>query len=276
MPEALPPAALGPATPPDPLGCPHCGASVPFGSGTCPSCGAFREGQSEVAASAPGLPWENRSTLGMWPAGWATLKDVLLSPGQAFSRLRHPASLGDAFLFFIIFGCGSNVIGAIWGLALQGILMHFWMGLLPTLMPGSGPSLAPGFPAQLQSMFLANGVLGIVLTPFSAFTGLLVYSLLGHLGLLITGSAKKDLPATMAIYAYALGSAAAFKIVPGLGLPASVCWGFVCCISGMIRVHGCKTWQGVVAVLWPFTICCCCAGTGLLAAIGIPALMALK
>ena len=167
------------------------------------------------------------------------------------------------------------MVGAVWGVALQGILMNFWMKYLPSFLPPGGTGMPPLAASQLQSMLLFNGILGLVIVPFSELLGMLLCALLAHLGLLMTGAPRKDLAATMAVYAYGMGSASLFKIVPGIGPLVSLCWGPVCCIAGVIRVHGCKAWQGIFAALWWLLLCCCCIATGILAAIGIPALMAL-
>ncbi len=238
------------------------------------ACGAFLEGKAAAAAAAPGIPWENRGSLGLWTAGWETLKQVLLAPTEAYGKMRLPASLGDAMIFFVIFGGGGAVVGALWGAVLQNLMQHWMMSLMTLFLPQAATMSSAPSPFSPQAMLLLQGGVGMIMAPFGAVLGMMICGLLGHLGLLMTGAPRKDLGTTLAVYAYAMGAAGIFHLLP-LGWLIAMLWAPVCYIAGLIRVHGCKTWQGVVAALWwHFLLLCCCGGVAIVAALCLPPMMA--
>ena len=292
--QPVPPAILSPSEPASPRFCVHCGAGLSPADATCPKCGAFLEGRAPglricpkcgaqvrldaascpacsallgpVAPAAPsperpGLPWENRETLGMWPAAFQTLRKVLLEPTGAFSAMTLESPLGGAFIYFVIFGCGGAVIGAIWGAIFQAAMMTALLKFMPA-QASSNPSINPAMMGAFQ------GILGVVLAPFITLISLVISSGMAHLALLVTGAKPKEFSVTMSVFAYAMGSAYVLQVVPFCGAYAAWIWAMVSAIVGLIQVHRCETWKAVVAVLWPLVLCCCCAGVAFLAVAG--------
>lgn len=254
--------------------CGHCGAPLPGPVSTCPKCGAFLDPrgpsalgpppvqpQAPPAPSRPGLPWERRSEIGTMKAGFQTLQMVLLHPSAAFEAMGLEAPAGDAFLFFAIVGCGGAVIGAVWNAVFQSAVSSFIDGLarsggIPIPPQPQGP-ISPGAMAAFQ------GVLGVFMAPFGAALGLVVSSGCAHLGLMATGGRTRDFSCTLAVYAYAMGAAGIFQVVPLCGGMAGGIWAMVCAVVGLIRVHRCPTWKALVSALWLTALCCCCVGAGI-------------
>ena len=241
--------------------CGFCGAQILASAAVCRSCGRASDSAPSQADPRPGLPWEHRASLGLWTAAFQTIKSVLLEPAEAF-RIMRTGAAGDAFLFLVIFGCGGAVVGAVWQAALQSTLMGFLSKL--------GPPQASSGPFNPAMMGLFQGLLGIVFAPFVTILSWLLAASLTHLGLLVTGAARKDFPTTLAVYAYVQGAVGLFQLVPVCGGIVGAVWGLVCMIIGIVHAHGCQTWKGVLAVLWPILLGCCC---GIGAAVMIPALM---
>ncbi len=246
-----PPATVAPAS--TGLPCPHCGALFLRGEGKCPKCGAFVEDAGQPAARRPGLPWEHRAELGLWTAAFRTVRLVLLEPAQAFRAMSLDSPLNAAFLFLVIFGCGGAVIGAIWNVALQSVLTSFLASM------GGASSRVP-MPISSGAMRAMQGVLGLFLAPFLPLFAWIITAGLAHLGLLVTGATRRDFVVTLAVFAYVDGAAGLFQILPFCGPLIGWVWGLICLIIGIVHAHGCETWKGALATLWPFLLCCCCGG----------------
>lgn len=251
VPSEVPAAALA-APPAAPRACAHCGSPVGASDPACPKCGAFLDAQA-APPTRPGLPWERRDEIGTWPAAFQTLKKVLLSPNEAFREMTLDNPLGGAFLFFIIFGCGGAVIGAVWGALFQAAM---WSTMSKFMPPP--PSGAPPFNPAMMGAF--QGVVGVVVAPFTALISVAILSGLAHLALMVTGAKPKDFAVTMSVFAYGMGSAWVFQVVPLCGGLVAWVWAVVCVVCGLIEVHRCETWKALLAVLWPVLLCCCCVG----------------
>jgi hypothetical protein len=67
--------------------------------------------QSNLMQAGPGTPWEDRGSLGMIPAFFATCFKAITAPGQLWDQIRRPETTSDATSF--AFGCGI-VAGVSW------------------------------------------------------------------------------------------------------------------------------------------------------------------
>ncbi len=253
----LPPAELGPPAPGGPLqpgGCPRCGSVNPAWTASCLSCGIPLTGKPPLSAPVETVfPWEDRGRTGYLSAGWKTFSQVLLHPGRTFALLKDPPALGEALFFFLLFGCGGALVGSLWGVLMNLALRRF----LPN-QPPPPPDFFPPWLASWQEISQGPGIL--LIGPLARIAFLILFSLLAHLGLLITRSPRRSLASTMSVYAYAIGATGLCEAIPFCGAYVPLIWGTVCFILGLRQVHGSRTWQAIFSGLLGYLTCCCAGG----------------
>src|SRR5262245_61850778 len=110
--------------------CHACGKEIPdaYAGVRCPYCGAsLIPGAAEPGAGAPppagaleGIPWEERRSLGFFPALGENLRLCLFDPATFFSRMPKRENLGAAMGYLALLGWIGAAGGILWNLALQG------------------------------------------------------------------------------------------------------------------------------------------------------------
>jgi hypothetical protein len=185
--------------------------------------------------SAPpemGVPWERRGALG-WPrAVWETIRDVLTSPSEAFSRMRQTGGLLEPLVFYA--------------------LLAIPMGLISVLYQTGFEAMAETENRTSVWVGLGAGAVVVGLTPLS----LLISAGLQHLVLRLLGAATRPFESTLRAAAYALGSASVFQLVPCCGQPVAAIWGLVALCIGIMRIHNCSTPLAILAIVGPGLLCC--------------------
>lgn len=252
----------------------------PFGAavGTCEHCGSFScadclgelggrmicrtcvvEGRVQVGLS----PWDERATLGLLAAAWATLKAISLRPGEFFSNLAPSHFMGAAIGFAVLVGTPGQ-IGAVIYNNLGNVLLFEAIGLDMNQAYGNDPiseMFRPGGAAQI--------ILGVVMAPLGVLMNAMLYGLLGHVGLMIVGGTTKKLEASLKVACYA--SALNFwMIIPLPYINALVVgiWWMVVLGIGLMKMHGTTGAKAAFAVLW-FPCTCLCLIGGIAAVVAV-------
>ncbi|MEI9894523.1 MAG: GYF domain-containing protein [Chthoniobacter sp.] len=201
-------------------------------TGTLPS--------SELERTGPA--WENRQTLGFFPAVWQTIRGALIEPAATFGNMRREGGLGAPLGYFILTS---------WAGGLVTLLFQF---LIQTMTHASIPQgQSPPFP-----MVLGAGFFGIwaLLMPVALVLGSFMTAGIFHLSLMLCHGARQPFETTYRTYCYASGSAAALQLIPVCGAYASGIWGLVSLCIGISKTHEITTGRAVLAILLPAGVCC--------------------
>jgi hypothetical protein len=241
-PGAPPPAGGAPPPPP-----PEWGAAPPPG-GT---------GGTGGTGAAP-LPWEDRERLGFIPALVDTVKLLTVSPGSAYRRARQQGDFFSPLLYALLVGGLAAIVGHIWSSLFQATYLSWF------LPPDTYDKIAP-----MLATTVAGVVMGIVLAPVGVVVTVFVWSGILHLFAMMVGATKTSragFEGTFRAVAYAQTAALA-QVVPLVGAPVSVVWGFVLQIVGLSELHRTSTGKAAAAVLLPTAVCC--LGVGALVALAV-------
>lgn len=194
-----------------------------------------------------GPPWEQRATLGFFPALAATVKGVLLDPGRTFERMKTEGGLASPFLYYFINSFLMLLVVLFVELGLRG------------LFGGTAAPQDQGFARQLPLEGLSMAIL-IPIALIGIPIGLVILSFLNsglvHLSLMLLGGANKPFEATFRVWNYTQGSTAVVGLVPICGGFVAFVWYFVAGTIGVSKVHGITTGKAFVAVLLPVVLCC--------------------
>jgi len=186
----------------------------------------------------PGLPWENRSELGFFPALFDTVKGVLLEPGVTFERMRGDG-IGGALLYAVILGTFGGIVALVWQVAFAAV----------------GPLIDSSFSQGLEETLLSTAIFAVLMPAIVVLQQFIVAGVV-HLCALVFGAGKHGFEATFRVISYSLGSTAILNIVPAFGGLAAFVWGLVAAIIGMTRVHQTSGGRAAGAVLTPVALCC--------------------
>lgn len=214
----------------------------------------------------PPLPWE-RPGAGLGDLV-STTTLILGRPGEAFSRVAATRSIGRALVFGLVVYFLFNVIGGLWGLALNkafaGMMDSFGGGAFAEL---SKFQMAPG----------AQFAMNVAISPIVFLLGTFVAAGAVHLLLVLFGGAPGGFETTLRVNAYCAATWVVVAI-PFLGGLIAIVWWIVLFILGLGLAHRIPTGRAAAAVLIPAALCCACvvvasilAAAGMMAALGAAA-----
>jgi hypothetical protein len=213
---------------------------VPIGRSTTPVAStalATTEGQED------GPAWEQRQTLGFVKALVETWKEVLLKPGEAFSRMKTTGGYTSPLLFNAI----MVIIWAIFTLIYQ-LIFAGSMGAMARSQPDSA-TVPFGFGMSAIAIIL-QFTIAIPLIVGMNF----VSAGITHLCLGLFKGVSKSYEATYRVLAYSY-SGWIFAIIPCIGGLLGGVWALVCTTVGLARVHKTEGWRAAGGVLLPVFVC---------------------
>lgn len=194
--------------------------------------------------SRTGPAWEQRETLGFFPAIWETFKGVLTQPTQTFDNMQREGGVGAPLLYNVILGS----VGSIAGVLYQFVFNTGLKAMLP-------PEVQQA--ATHQTAFTIGIILGVaIFMPLALILGAFIGSGILHLSLMVCSGAKQPFETTFRTYCYCRGSAGLLQLIPGCGALVGGIWSLVCLCIGISRTHEINTGRAVVAVLLPTVVCC--------------------
>lgn len=238
--------------------CASCGQYFPAGeivqiggSPVCPGCkpavllglqqGVMLPGADEASRTGPA--WENRPALGLVPALWQTVRQVLSEPSGAFSKMRREGGLGTPFTYFLI-------LGTI-GLAAN----YLFTGLIQAAIPTD--SLPPALAQALRnSGGTGRMLLMICLSPLIAAIMPFIGAGVLHVCLMLCRGARRPFETTFRVYCYSAGSIMPLYLIPLCGGMLAGIWGIVTNCIGLARAHEIPTGKAVLAVFLPIIVAC--------------------
>ncbi len=197
--------------------------------------------------------WEQKNSLGFFPAFGATVKEVLVEPTATFSRMKETGGFLVPFLYMLI----ATGVGTVLAMGLQFGLR----GVLGSALGSQNAEVAKLM--AMQGMGAGSAIIGVLIAlPIVLFIMSFITTAFWHLGLMILGGVSKPFEATYRVYCYTAGSAALIGLVPCCGGIASLVWTIVSGGIGLAQVHGTSTTKGVFAILLPLLLCCGLCGVG--------------
>lgn len=212
--------------------CPHCGHETE--ADTCPLCGSEVTGPEGPASERrPGgeegrtVAWEDPRV--PFPADlWRSWKESLFAPAGFFGKLTESGYFGRALLYFLL----MTVVGAVFVLA--------WQTALP--LP-AGPEASEALPAWWRPE------VRFFLAPFVALTGLVLTTLVYHVGAVVLAPERRGPGATARVVCYSAGPSV-LAALPILGSVVAGVWTLVLQVVGLREVHRTTTGRALVMVFW--------------------------
>jgi len=238
--------------------CEQCGGefSASGQETNCPFCGSALTLEPETDGT--GDSWEGRDSFFDLAALFRMVGDVLLSPGETFSRMRRAGDMGSPLLFGVALGTISMLVG---------LVMNFFLQSLGFL----------GSQGEMKEALLSTGIILFLAatSPVWVALGLFISSAIYHVVLLFVGGAKSGFEATFRVVAYVGGATSLIQIIPLCGGVVAAVWNIVAAVIGLREIHDTTTGKALLAVLLPIVFCCTCVtffvffvlGTGFLAAL---------
>ncbi|HNW94115.1 MAG TPA: YIP1 family protein [bacterium] len=209
-------------------------------------------------------PWEQRATLGTFPALLQTVRQSLLAPGEFFAGTPATGGLEAPLWYGGIVATAGIVIGQLWNLVAN-------LATTGIAAATAGDDAMPG--ALIQGgMNIGVAAVLIVCSPIFAVIGLFIGTAFLHLALLIFGGARSGFEATFRSVAYAQGPML-LAIVPFIGPLVGGIWALVLEIFALMHLHRIEGWRAAVAAL--FFPCLCTILVGALVAAFGAAIVAL-
>jgi hypothetical protein len=210
-------------------------------------------GEAPTEGTEP--PWEDRETLGFFPALTQTISAVLLRPRVTFARMKRDGGLANPLLYFVLLSSAMFTVSALYQMGAS--MMN------PALF---APQLLH---APKSALFV--GIIGsILLSPALYVVSAFLSSGIIHLCLKMLGGANSPFEATFRVFCYAQASASVMNLLPVCGGIAGIIWGAYCIIIGLKEAHGISGWKATIAITLPGLFCCGVIGIVVMAAgIGI-------
>ncbi len=191
-----------------------------------------------VAAPQP-LPFEdpNKPALNGF---FETIGLFVRSPRQAFERMSLTGDLLRPVIYGLVFGSVGYVLSSLWQVWLDET-MRTWM---PNAEIDSGipPGAMIWFAAMSPLIFVVLALINVVIS---------------HLCLVLVGSGKSGMGATLRVVAYAQ-TAMIPVIIPGCGSFIYSIWYLVLEIIGFAVAHKTTYARAALAVFVPLLLCCAC------------------
>lgn len=226
--------------------CPHCGHEADARARECPLCGTPLSADADGGAGRPGgeraearpgeavgpggpVPWEDPE-LGFLEGAGRTWRESLFEPDRFFRRIRGGGTVARPLLYFLL----VTVVAAFFGLVWQAAGVAF-MDVASYAGAGDAMALGP--------------VVSFLVSPFAALAGLLVATLVYHLGALMVAPDRRGMAATARVVCYAAGPSL-LAVVPVVGSLAGAIWTVVLQVVGLREVHRTTTLRALFMVFW--------------------------
>jgi hypothetical protein len=222
--------------------CPHCGKEISEGQAFCQHCGLrLAEPEAGISTGRIRTPWEDRENVGFSRGLLKTLKEVLFAPSDFFRKMPVTGGLTDPLLYALIIGMAGLAFFYFWETLFHDSMQHFMTRELRDMSE--------------RGMFSDRGPLATAMTPFLLILWLFVASGLLHVFLLLVRGAKAGFEATFRVVGYSL-SPFVFLIIPVCGMPVTALWSITLAVIGLKEAHETSGGKAVVAILFPFLLCC--------------------
>jgi hypothetical protein len=176
-------------------------------------------------------PWEDQEQLGFFQGIGETLRQTLLTPRAFFARLPLSGGLLNPLLYALIVTTTGTLISLVWAFTLQNPLLSVLD------LSGNGAIVA--------------GLFALVVV----FLSVVLWAVMVHVSLFLTGAANQDFEATFRVVCYASGPEL-FNVLPVVGGWVGLAWKIAIMVIGLREVHGISLFRAGLAVALPLLVCC--------------------
>ena len=220
--------------------CPHCGYEA-GARDICPLCGAGIAGTDAPDASRTGSgttlpPWEDPNAA--FPKNFTdTWVESVFRPGAFFKDMPWESAAVRPVLYYLVLAIISAVFALWWTAAFAA--MGFSFAWDETLFESLSPA--------------ASALVNFFATPFLAIIGLVLWSLILHLPVLVFARERKAYRATVRAVCYASGPTL-FAVVPYLGALAGLFWSLGLTVIGLRDAHRMTTGAAIACVVLAFLL----------------------
>jgi hypothetical protein len=199
--------------------------------------------QGPPPPEARALPWEETG-YPFLEALFGTIKGFVVSPSQAFTRMKQTGDLRRPILYAVILGASGVVLSQLMFLATN--LLR-----LPSLS-----RLEPGVAGMSLFVSLAIGLGFLLVSPLLTLYGVVLMSGVTHILLVIFGWDTRPLDATFRVTCY-VTTAQLATIVPFCGsILLAPLWTLALLVTGISTAHEISVGKALVVCLLPVAICC--------------------
>jgi hypothetical protein len=197
----------------------------------------------EPATAFPWPPAEGRPVL---PAFGATWREATFDPATFFRRVPREGGTGAAFVYFLALA-----------VLVAGVAL-FW----DSLSVFAGGTANDLIASELGTEAM-DPLVGFLLTPGMLAFGLVLWTAITHVLLLLFGGATHGFGTSFRVFCYAYAPAL-FGVVPLIGPLVGAVWMVVLLIIGLREAHGTDGWRPALAVLVPVFLTLTLAVLGLI------------
>jgi hypothetical protein len=232
--------------------CPTCQHALPDPPPAhCPNCGAASSPQPSPATARAAIPWDERTRIGFVAALAETTREVLFSPTRFFKAMPTSGGIGEPLLYGLLLGWLGVLVAA------------FYQALYETVAGADLSPLVGASPELVAALGWVRGWVGFawqaVFGGVAVAVGMIVWSGIVHVVLLLLGRASRGFEATLRVVAFSQ-AACLLSLVPFCGALVAWVWSVVAQVIGLSEAHRSSRGAAAAAVLLPFVLLCCCCG----------------
>lgn len=202
----------------------------------------------EDEEEAEGIPWESEGEASFFQRLSRTWSESLFNPAAFFARVPRVRSIGQAFLYALIFQMIGTLFSIYWQ---RGSLSE-----LERNIDEAPAAMQEFFRAFLDSAAVATPSMQLLFAPVAIIFWLFLATLIFHVGLLIIGSASRGFETTFRVVAYSQG-VQIFHAIPFAGSMIVFVYSIVLWVIGFREAHKTTTGRAAFGVFAPLVFLCC-------------------
>jgi len=202
---------------------------------------ALPENPPSLPVGESGPAWEERETLGLFPAILQTVQEVLTRPAQTFASMKQTGGLANPLLYFVLVGSAMFAVSMLYQMAAAAYNPDFL------------PKGAQHLPKSAIMVVMAGAIL---ISPALYVLSAFISSGITHLSLKLVGGANRPFETTFRVICYAQASAAVFNLLPVCGGIIGGILAIYCVIIGLREAHGIQGWRAALGFFLPMVVCC--------------------
>lgn len=199
------------------------------------------EKPSVAPMEGKGPAWEERESIGFFPAIARTVSSVLMRPSLTFASMKQTGGITNPLLYFVLLSSAMFAVSALYQMAATSMNPEVF---------------AKGLPHASKSAFSVALVGSILISPALYVLSAFISSGITHLCLKMLGGANRPFETTFRVICYAQASAMVFNLLPLCGGLIAVIWGAYTIIMGLKESQGISGWKATLAITLPGLLCC--------------------
>lgn len=189
----------------------------------------------------PQPAWERRQQVGIFPALFESLRQILLQPGETFAAMPKEGDYKSPLIYTIIM---------VW---IGSLFSSLYSGIQMVLNPAE---FEPVLQETGTSVLIGGYVIFMVFLPVLTLIFSFFHAGILHLLLLIFGAGKGNFETTLRVMCYSQGASSILQLLPMCGGFLSPIFYVYTCAVGLSRAREIPVWKSVLVVLFPTLFCC--------------------